>query len=903
MAACATIQDAEHVWAVRLGVPNVSWLPGFPTVPIDVGAFRLTWSRFGLGSWPPGGGGGGGLKVIFDLSLNLGWLTLNLPDAGFEFDFSLDIGSPGFISPALPALSLDLLGRALRFEIPDTDSTMPGFPGLPSPGTLTGWWDGLGEVGKLWDLLDLFGVSVPNLPSVFNPALPALGLRFDWRTGDFQLIGETSSLRFVCGGLPDLSDLDADWGKFGLIGIKGLKAMLGDLRDLPFIGFLVPALPDFLLEGISFSAIGAGLPRVSFDRLTEWLGTLPDLPSGGWWPSLSWDHSGGTHGGPGFSLDVNWRLPNRPALDWGISWPSVSLPDITWPPAPEPPDLPDIPWLDLDVELGPLHLNGIGLTWPGLGEIDWLPPDGPSWVLRLVFDVSFDLGGGFSFALPGLGFDIDLKTLSPESIHPRLPRISFTMPGPVTVELTVPMPTVPRPDWPKSITTSWSDEEGISAADIAEFFGLAVLGKAIPDFLMPRLFSVGLFLDFTSKFLVITGAGGIGGWLNCAWVFATQAADQNQTSRRKLVALRSVQELKASDLPPNIGAAEVQYHFDIVMAGLHLAYAEQRWTRTEVDALNLALAALDPPALIALPTVLPAEFPPGFQAWGDLRIGDLAEVVLLYPDRDLPAVRGGPIGSNADLLGFAIGAMRFSRVRLGLGYGLLYLAFDATMAIGPLTVDLIGLGIGLDKDLNARPVLEGASVAYELAGTGGDSPLPSISITGALVHLDLGAEFDFAMVGAGLIEIEGLIGLFLAGSWARNTAGWTSLFAYAEGELRSEPRTRPVLDTSGHLHRNRPRLRHQQYGPGPHRRGHRQISADPAAGPAQRTAHPGAGADRAGRDRGLDHPGPGPVLDRRRRRVHRVLLYQGPSTGAGGMGTGRLEGDARRQHDPVAAPR
>jgi hypothetical protein len=775
LAACCVVRDSEYVWAVRLGVPDVSWLPDFSEVPIDVGAFRLTWSRFGLRPLP----GFGGLEVIFDLSLDLGGLRLRLPDAGFVFDFSLEVGSPVFVVASLPALSLELLGHPLRFEIPsaDWDPSLPGFPGLPGPGVLTGWWDGLANLGSLADLLGLFGVSVPSLPGVFNPALPALGLRFDWGIGDIQLIGETGWLRFVCGALPDLSDLGAGWAKFGLIGIKGLRALL---NDLPFIGSLVPVLPDFLLDGISFSVIGVELPRASFDRLTGWLGTLPDLPAGGWWPSLSWEYSGGTFGMPGFSLDVNWKIRDRPALDWGISWPSMDLPDIAWPPVPEPPELPDIPWLDLDLELGPLHLHKIGLTWPGLEEIDWSPPDGPSWVLRVVFDVSFDLRGGFSFALPGLGFDFDLKTLSPASVHPRLPKISFTLADFGTVELTVPMPTAPRPEWPRSITASWSDPEGVSAADIAGFFGLDVLGEAIPDFLMPRLYSVGLFLDFSSFFLVITGAGGIGGWLNCAWLFATQAANENATNRRKLVGLRSVQELKASDLPPNIGAAEVRYHFDIVMSGVHLVYAEQHWPLRAVEDLNRVLAQLDPPALVTLPTILPMELPKGFQAWGDLRVGDLLEVVLIYPDRDLPAVRGGPVGSNADLLGYTIGAMRFSRVRLGLGYGLLYLAFDATLAIGSLTVDLIGLGIGLDKDLDARPVLEGAAVAYELAGTGGDSPLPRISIEGALVHLDLGPEFDFAMVGAGLIEVEGLVGLFLAGSWARNTAGWTSLFAYAE---------------------------------------------------------------------------------------------------------------------------
>ncbi len=104
----------------------------------------------------------------------------------------------------------------------------------------------------------------------------------------------------------------------------------------------------------------------------------------------------------------------------------------------------------------------------------------------------------------------------------------------------------------------------------------------------------------------------------------------------------------------------------------------------------------------------------------------------------------------------------------------MYLAFDATMAIGPLTVDLIGLGIGLDKDLDARPVLQGAAVRFERP-----SP-PRVEITGALVHLDLGPTFSFAMAGMGLVEIQDLLSLSVVGSWAENRDGWRSLFAYAE---------------------------------------------------------------------------------------------------------------------------
>ncbi|GAB2725035.1 DUF6603 domain-containing protein [Kitasatospora kifunensis] len=775
--ACYQLPTQEaKVWAVRLTVPEIGWVPDFPSLPLG----RFTLSGLGLrwpltGSGGGGGGGGSGLGVYFDLSIKLGWLNLQFPDVGFDFSLPDLPDAGGFsILPRLPSICLSVGDVQLTFKVPKGPNLpeLPGFPELPSLGLLTGWWDSAGGGGgdtRLLDLLALFDLSLPSLPDLFNPKLPSLGLRIDLAVGDFELIGEFGALRFVLGGLPPLSGPEG-WGKIALLGIKGLS---GWLTELPFIGSLFEGLPDLLLNGISLAGLGSGISLPQLELLNGWIGSFPSGP-GGWWPSLNWESSGGGAGKPGWSLDVNWQLPDRPALEWGMPWPPpLTPPELSWLPFP-------------DLPIGPLTISGIGLSWPALDEPDW--NFGTDWVLRVVLDVKFVLGGGISLGLTGLGFDIDLKKFEP---HPRFPRLSLTLPSGFEMDFTVPMPTGPVP--PIALTARWraEDEDGVPADQLMLGLG-AELAKAIPDQLMPRLHSVGLRFDFRNYEIVVAATSSFFGWM-----LAVQPANEPQR-RRYLVAVRSTVQAKASDLPI-VDLTDPDH--DVIVRDIQFAWAgmsedapPRRWTAAEVLELNELLAEFgadpavadaDPMASGLLPVLLPGDFEPETAViWAKLNFGGSGKLELVYPaDREFPVLgQGGGVVLGRERAeeearrfdGYAIGPVRFSHAALGYAHGQLFIAFDATMAVGPLTIELLGLGLGVDKDWKIGPVLRGASLALERPGP------PKVVISGAFTRLDMGPDYELAFGAAGKIELLDLFVMQLTGSWAKHKDGWDSIFAYAE---------------------------------------------------------------------------------------------------------------------------
>ncbi|WP_052682209.1 DUF6603 domain-containing protein [Saccharothrix sp. ST-888] len=766
-------QDPQ-VWAVRLTVPQVDWVPSFP--PLVLGRFKL--SGFGL-RWPlagsGGGGGGSGLGVYFQLSVKLGWLDLQLPDVGFDFSLPDLPDAGGFsVVPRLPSLGLSVGGLELTFTVPKGPELpqLPGFPGLPGLGLLTGWWDsadGGGGGKRLRDLLALFfGTELPPLPGSFNPELPSLGLRFNLTVGDFELTGESEWLRFVLSGLPPLSGPEG-WGRVVLLGVKGLGAWLA---DLPFIGGLLTDLPDFLLNGISLAGIGSGLSRPQLELLNGWIGAFPGGRDG-WWPTLDWDSSGGGAGSQGWSLDVNWRLPGRPAVAWGMPWPPLTPPNLSWLEFPE-------------LKIEPLVISGIGLSWPALDEPDW--NFGSDWVLRIVFDVKLVLGGGISLGLPGLGFDIDLKQFT--NVHPRFPRLTLTLPGGFDMTFDIPMPTGPTP--PIALTARWRDDgDGVPASDLMLGLGMTVATAVIPDQLMPRLHSAAVRFDFRTYEIVVAATSSFFGWM-----LAVQPAN-DPSRRRYLVAVRGTVQAKASDLPivdatdPNrdVTVSDIQFAY----AGVTSGAVQRGWTAAEVLKLNqllaefgteAAVAAADPTAAGLLPVLLPGDFEPETSViWAKLGF-EGGKLDLVYPaDREFPVLgQGGSVVLGRERAeeekrrfdGYALGPVRFSHAALGYAHGQLFIALDATMAIGPLTFELLGLGLGVDKDWKVRPVLRGASSALEHPGP------PKAVISSAFTRVDLGPDYELAFGAAGRIELLDTFVLQLTGSWAKHKDGWDSIFAYAE---------------------------------------------------------------------------------------------------------------------------
>ncbi|WEB45314.1 hypothetical protein MOV08_42490 [Streptomyces yunnanensis] len=254
-------------------------------------------------------------------------------------------------------------------------------------------------------------------------------------------------------------------------------------------------------------------------------------------------------------------------------------------------------------------------------------------------------------------------------------------------------------------------------------------------------------------------------------------------SATRLVAVQGKVQARASDLP--LLGERIPASRDLVVDTVHFVYAARQLPVDELKRLNLLMEGL-PGERRGLPLVLLEQpLQRGTTISASITAGGVALLTLVRrPDaptgsgtvvlgRERAAEKGEP-AKDQDLGGFAIGPVRFHRAGLGYAFGRLFVALDATMAVGPLTVELLGLGLGVDKDWNVTPELRGASVALERPGP------PKVAIAGAFTRLDLGPKFELAFAATGRIEIQDLISLQLAGSWARNRAGWDSIFAYAE---------------------------------------------------------------------------------------------------------------------------
>ncbi|WP_188307503.1 DUF6603 domain-containing protein [Streptomyces sp. CBMA123] len=714
----------------------------FPQVSLGhwhLSAFQMTWSR-----------SGDGVIIYCDLGIDLGWLALTLPSVGFMFGLPPVGDLP--LTAQLPTLSLRLGGRELRFRVspgpglPD----WPGLPGLPGPGVLTGWWSGQPSLA-LPDLAELFGLTLPPLPEVFTPELPSLGLRFDVRSGEFALTGLSSWLRGVFAALPAGPDWSVAWGKVALLGLGDLTAKLG---DLPFIGGLIGDLIpdlDFGLNGITLASIGpGGLTPPQIGRLNDWLRSLPDT-LGSWWPKLP------EGAGPaGAALALDWRLPGLPSLDWAIPWP---------PPA----GVPGVSWKDLpQLNLGPLGLPRIGLTWPGPGEPGGGGGSG-SW-LRLVFDADFDLGG-ITIGLPGLGFDVDFTG---PAIRPRFPSVSLRLPGGVDLVLAVPQ--VPGPPWPFALTAVWEDEEGVSAADLAAALGLDLSG--LPPMLVPQLFQAAVHYDFRTSVLLVTAVT-----RRLGWVLASEPVT-GTTTRRYAVAVRGRVSAKASDLPL-VGESITPDH-DVALTGIALAYASAPWPVDRVEAVNTVLGEIDTADPQRLPRLPDEALVRGALAWADLTADGqtLPPLIVRLPDTvGLALPSGAPVdvasggavvlgrerGEAARELDLRLGPVHLRQVSLGYSRGRLFLAFDATLTLGPVALDPIGLGLAVDQEFTVIPVLSGAGVRVAV---------PPLKVSGVLeVRQD--PAYEVYIAGLAAVEI-GFFAMQAAGSYARSVDGWSSLFLFGE---------------------------------------------------------------------------------------------------------------------------
>ncbi|MFF4819272.1 DUF6603 domain-containing protein [Kitasatospora sp. NPDC001309] len=331
-----------------------------------------------------------------------------------------------------------------------------------------------------------------------------------------------------------------------------------------------------------------------------------------------------------------------------------------------------------------------------------------------------------------------------------------------------------------TVTGTWSSPEGVRPTDLVAALGIDL--PRLPEALEPALTALAVRYDSATGQVLLTATTE-----HTGWVYATRPGSGQGKPRRTTAAARVRLDARASGLPL-VGDA-VPPGSDLALPGLAVTSAPEGWNDQQARALNTLLDGLDGAAERRLPRFAVGEAArPGVAVQIELSIGGEPQDPLVLPVTSPPGralTARGPIAARAIAaraqedgsareLGVVLGPVRLHRLGVAVVDGRLVIALDATMAVGPLTVDLLGLGFGLDTDWSLTPTLRGASLALERTGP------PRVVIAGAFTRIDAGPEFEPAFAAAGRIEIQDLIVLQLAGSWARNKAGWDSVFGYAE---------------------------------------------------------------------------------------------------------------------------
>lgn len=260
----------------------------------------------------------------------------------------------------------------------------------------------------------------------------------------------------------------------------------------------------------------------------------------------------------------------------------------------------------------------------------------------------------------------------------------------------------------------------------------------------------------------------------------------------RLVAVRGAVGARASDLP--LVGESIPADRDVVVTGAHFLYADRVLPLDRVRELNAVVAGMPGADEGLLPTLPEQALQRGLVIWVTVTVGEevLSPLVLRPNPGGSPALSPGappnptPAPAPADAVEGAVvlgrergdaarqvdlvfGPVRIRRISLGYARGRLFVAVDATFSLGPVQLDTIGLGLGLDEDFTPTPVLQGAGLRVDAA---------PLKITGALEVRD---DDRFAIYIAGLITVEaGFFAMQAAGSYARSVDGWSSVFLFGE---------------------------------------------------------------------------------------------------------------------------
>ncbi|WP_324608544.1 DUF6603 domain-containing protein [Streptomyces sp. NRRL S-1448] len=252
----------------------------------------------------------------------------------------------------------------------------------------------------------------------------------------------------------------------------------------------------------------------------------------------------------------------------------------------------------------------------------------------------------------------------------------------------------------------------------------------------------------------------------------------------RLVAVRGDVRARASDLPL-IGEA-IPHERDVVFTDAHFAYCSGRWSKEQVQQLNTVIDGLDDGRL---PRLLDQALQPGGLVWVDVAVGGEVRGPLVshvaaggravalgrgegaYVDGGTgqTLVLGRERANGQELAGLVIGPVRIRRVGLDLRHGVLFIAFDVALTVGPLQLDMLGLGFGIDSGFNVSPALRGAGVVLDK---------PPVRLSGLLERRS-DAEYSELLRGAVSIEAR-FVAVEAFGMYARSRADWSSMFLFGE---------------------------------------------------------------------------------------------------------------------------
>ncbi|MFD5918719.1 DUF6603 domain-containing protein [Kitasatospora sp. NPDC058201] len=328
-----------------------------------------------------------------------------------------------------------------------------------------------------------------------------------------------------------------------------------------------------------------------------------------------------------------------------------------------------------------------------------------------------------------------------------------------------------------TITAVWNADEGIALTDLVAALGVEL--PELPEVLRPVLTALSVRYDSVTGQVLLTASTERTGW-----VYVSRPGTGAGAPRVDAAAVRARLGARVSDLPL-VGEA-IPPGADLVIDGVAFTSTPTGWTAAQAVAVNDALNRIDSVAGRRLPRFAAGTTAgPGLAVQIELGIGGVPQEPLLLPittgsGGTLVAASRGPVTVHAASddtssrdLGLTFGALRISRIGVGLAGGQIFVALDAVLSVGPVRLVLMGLGLGIDGELSVSPRLRGAGVQLDR---------PPLRISG-MVERRTGSEVAPGLKEqfVGLASVEtGFFALNAAGSYAKAVDGWSSIFLFGE---------------------------------------------------------------------------------------------------------------------------